>query len=50
MILSEAHERAVIRAQEKERFYQRVERAVQERGLPPLRRSRKAQSKRRPAV
>ncbi|PSQ91539.1 MAG: hypothetical protein BRD52_07785 [Bacteroidetes bacterium SW_4_67_19] len=50
MILSEAHERAVIRAQEKERFYQRVERAMQERGLPPLRRSRKAQSKRRPAV
>ena len=50
MILSEAHEQAVIRAAEKERFYRMLERAMQERGLPPLRRSRKAQSKRRPAV
>ena len=50
MILSEAHERAVIRAPEKELFYRLIERAMQQRGLPPLRRSRKAQSKRRPAV
>jgi hypothetical protein len=50
MILSEAHERAVIRMPEKERFYRMIERAMEERGLPPLRRSRKAQSKRRPTV
>ena len=50
MILSEAHERAVIRTQEKELFYQMIERVMHERGLPPMRRSRKAQSKRRPAV
>jgi hypothetical protein len=50
MILSEAHEHAVIRAPEKERFYQMIERALQEQGLPPMRRSRKARSKRSPAV
>lgn len=50
MILSEAHERAVIRAPEKERFYQMIERALRERGLPPTRRSRKNRSKRTPAV
>lgn len=50
MILSEAHERAVIRAPEKERFYQMIERALRERGLPPMRRSRKARSKRAPTV
>jgi hypothetical protein len=50
MILAEAHERAVIRAREKELFYRLIERAMNERGLPPMQRSCKAQSKRTPAV
>lgn len=49
MILSEAHEQAVIRAQERELFYQLVENQLNTAGLPALG-SRKQLSKRRPAV
>ncbi|HET6566645.1 MAG TPA: DNA double-strand break repair nuclease NurA [Rhodothermales bacterium] len=49
MILSEAHEQAVVRAQEREVFYQLVEREMNLAGLPALG-SRKQFSKRRPAV
>ena len=49
MILAEAHERAVIRAREKEAFYQMVEREMRTSGLPHAL-SQKATSKRRPMV
>ncbi len=49
MILSEAHERAVIRAPEKERFYRLIEREMAGAGLP-FTASRKRASKRRPMV
>lgn len=49
MILSEAHEQAVIRAQERELFYQLVENQLNTAGLPAMG-SRKQLSKRRPAV
>ena len=49
MILAEAHERAVIRAREKEVFYQMVEREMQTSGLPHAT-SQKSASKRRPRV
>ena len=49
MILSEAHERAVIRAPEREQFYRLIERQMQGAGLP-TNGSRKQLSKRRPRV
>ena len=49
MILAEAHERAVVRAREKELFYELIERRMQAAGLPATG-SRKAASKRRPMV
>lgn len=49
MILSEAHEQAVIRAREKELFYHLVEREMRASGLSPDG-SRKQASKRRPMV
>ena len=49
MILSEAHERAVIRAHEKALFYDLLEREMTAQGLP-CRGSRKAASKRRPVI
>jgi len=49
MILSEAHEQAVIRAQEKEHFYTLIERQLTTAGLP-FAGSRKQTSKRRPMV
>lgn len=49
MILSEAHERAVVRAAEKEVFYQLVEDSMTGAGLSGLG-SRKAASKRKPTV
>ncbi len=49
MILSEAHERAVIRAHEKTLFYEMIEREMRKRGLP-FAGSRKEASKRRPVV
>jgi hypothetical protein len=49
MILSEAHERAVIRAHEKALFYEMLEREMAGAGLP-YSGSRKAASKRRPMV
>ncbi|GAB5518889.1 MAG: DNA double-strand break repair nuclease NurA [Rhodothermales bacterium] len=49
LILSEAHERAVIRSKEKEAFYEMVRYRMEGAGLP-LPESRKAQSKRRPFV
>ncbi|MEM6646890.1 MAG: DNA double-strand break repair nuclease NurA [Bacteroidota bacterium] len=49
LILSEAHERAVIRSREKEAFYEMVRLRMEGAGLP-LPESRKAQSKRRPFV
>jgi len=49
MILSEAHEQAVVRAQEREIFYQLVEGEMNIAGLPVLG-SRKQLSKRSPAI
>jgi hypothetical protein len=49
MILSEAHEQAVIRAHERERFYELIERQMVRAGMP-VTSSRKAASKRRPMV
>lgn len=49
MILSEAHEHAVIRAAEKEVFYRLIERQMQGAGLP-LATSRKRRSKQAPRV
>ncbi len=49
MILSEAHEQAVIRARERELFYQLVERKMMDSGIV-YEGSRKAASKRRPIV
>ena len=49
MILSEAHERAVIRARERDGFYQMLERAMRGAGLPASQ-SQKQASKRRPRV
>lgn len=49
MILSEAHERAVIRAPEREQFYRMLERRLQRAGLATGA-SRKEASKRRPRV
>ncbi|QXD14877.1 DNA double-strand break repair nuclease NurA [Rhodocaloribacter litoris] len=49
MILSEAHERAVIRAQEKALFYELIEREMRGKGLSYAG-SRKQASKRRPVV
>ncbi len=49
MILSEAHERAVIRTQEKALFYELIERQMSGAGLPYTC-SRKQASKRRPMV
>lgn len=49
MILSEAHERAIIRAREKEVFYDMIERQMFAAGLP-FHASRKQASKRRPVV
>lgn len=49
MILSEAHERAVIRSHERERFYDLLERGLHHAGLPFLG-SRKQASKRKPMV
>ena len=49
MILAEAHERAVIRAREKEAFYQMIERELRTSGLPHAL-SQKSASKRRPMV
>lgn len=49
MILSEAHERAVIRARERDGFYQMLERALHRAGLPASQ-SQKQASKRRPRV
>ncbi|MEM1094830.1 MAG: DNA double-strand break repair nuclease NurA [Bacteroidota bacterium] len=49
LILSEAHERAVIRSKEKEAFYEMVRLRMEGVGLP-LPESRKAQAKRRPFV
>ncbi len=49
MILAEAHERAVIRAREKEVFYQLIERQLEGAGLR-MGHSQKAASKRRPVV
>ena len=49
MILAEAHERAVIRARERDLFYRLIERQMTAAGLP-LMGSQKAASKRRPTV
>ena len=49
MILSEAHERAVIRARERDLFYDMVEREMSTAGLRYTG-SRKQASKRRPRV
>lgn len=49
MILAEAHERAVVRAQERELFYRMIERELQTTGLP-FNGSRKQALKRRPLV
>ena len=49
MILSEAHERAVIRSDERQLFYRLVEREMARSGLS-FARSRKQQAKRRPVV
>ncbi|ARA92480.1 hypothetical protein AWN76_004385 [Rhodothermaceae bacterium RA] len=49
MILSEAHERAVVRAREKALFYELIERQMNAVGLP-FGGSRKAASKRRPML
>lgn len=49
MILSEAHEQAVVRAHEREQFYELIERQMARAGMPVVG-SRKAASKRRPMV
>ena len=49
MILTEAHERAVIRGHERQLFYDMIEREMTGRGLPYTG-SRKQASKRRPPV
>jgi hypothetical protein len=49
LILSEAHERAVIRASEKALFYQLIQQRLEREGLP-IARSRKDASKRRPLL
>ena len=50
MILSEAHERAVVRAQEKDVFYRILERQMRGAGLPVTLGSGKAASKRAPRI
>jgi hypothetical protein len=49
LVLSEAHERAVIRAPERESFFRLMERRLQQAGLSPTN-SRKRRSKQRPRV
>lgn len=49
MVLAEAHERAVVRAHEREQFYRMIERAMQRAALP-ANASGKQQAKRRPRV
>jgi len=49
LALSEAHERAVVRAPEREAFFRLVERRLQQSGLSPTN-SRKRRSKQRPRV
>jgi hypothetical protein len=49
MILSEAHEHAVIRGPERDQFYRMIERAMQHADLP-TNGSGKQRSKRRPRV
>jgi len=50
VILTEAHERAVIRAQEKAMFYRILEREMQRAGLRGYAGSQKAASKRAPRI
>ncbi|MDX1420738.1 MAG: DNA double-strand break repair nuclease NurA [Rubricoccaceae bacterium] len=50
MILSEAHERAVVRAREKDVFYRILERQMRSAGLPTTVASGKAASKRTPRI